>query len=271
MTGSASRYMLITVTATLMAFGGGAVAMGASSSGAQLKACAAPHTGALRLASSKGKCPKGYRLVSWNQRGPTGAAGAAGPAGARGAAGAPGSPGPAGTVDTSQFYNKTTSDGRFLPLHGTADSATNSQALGSVPANGFVSSENLNSDQAGTNSVGTYDEDVAGGSSAVVYPAQEPVFGTLTATCNDPASATTLHYAFASGPSGSVQVQQGGTGHYYDTAPVTDASVTGTGEVSYVVNYPGGSISWIEVYATAAPGGRNTCRVRVFYQRFTHF
>jgi hypothetical protein len=271
MMSKASRYTVAMSTAVLMAFGGGAVAMGASTAAPVLKACSAPRTGALSLANAKGKCPKKYRLVTWNQRGLTGATGATGSTGATGAQGPTGGQGPigaTGTVDTSQFYNKASSDSRFLALHGTADNAVNSLLLGGQRAQTYVTTDNARSDEYGTNSVSTYSVDVVGGDTEVVYPAQPPVIGTLSATCSDPASATTLRYTFATGSTGSVQVEQGTAEHYYDTPPVTDVTISGTGHASYVVNYASGSISWIEVYATAAPGSRNVCRVRVFYQRF---
>ena len=271
MMSNASRYTAATSIAVLMAFSGGAVAMGASNGTTVVKACSAPRTGVLSLANAKGKCPKMYRLVTWSQRGPsgtTGAPGAQGATGATGAQGAAGATGATGSVDTSQFYDKASSDARFLPLHGQADSSFDSQRLGGAAAESFVSTEDAYSDQPGTTSVSTYAEDVAGGDTDIVYPAQQVSVGTLSATCNDPASSTTLHYAFATGSTGSVQIEQGTFEHYYATPPVTDVVINGTGHASYVVDYANGSISWIEAYATAAPSGHNVCRVRVFYQRF---
>jgi hypothetical protein len=169
-------------------------------------------------------------------------------------------------VDTSQFYTKAESDSRFLGLHGTAD---NSLALGLQSQGDFLQTENAFSAEPGVTSTGTYTDDVSAGTSDIVYPVQLPRAGTLTASCSDPAGTTTLHYAFATGSTGSVQIQQGTTAHYYDTPPVADVSVGGVGgEVSYVIAYANGTISWIDAFVTSAPGGRNLCRVRTFYQRF---
>jgi hypothetical protein len=52
-------------------------------------------------------------------QGATGATGPAGPAGPQGIQGVQGPQGPAGTVDTSNFYTKTQSDGRFAPMLGS--------------------------------------------------------------------------------------------------------------------------------------------------------
>ena len=81
--------------------------------------------GALRVVSAKTKCKRGERRVAWQQKGDEGPAGAAG---APGAPGAPGPPGPqgetgpmgpkgaTGSVDTSNFYDKAASDGRFVAI-----------------------------------------------------------------------------------------------------------------------------------------------------------
>lgn len=74
-------------------------------------------------------------------RGPVGLqgpAGATGASGARGPAGPPGPKGDTGTPDTSNFYDKTASDSRFLGLHARADDSTK---LGGAPAASYVSSE----------------------------------------------------------------------------------------------------------------------------------
>ncbi len=67
--------------------------------------------------------------------GPRGSVGAPG---AQGPAGPPGPKGDTGTPDTSNFYDKTASDSRFLGLHATADDSTK---LGGIPAASYVSSE----------------------------------------------------------------------------------------------------------------------------------
>jgi hypothetical protein len=70
--------------------------------------------------------------------GPPGPQGSAGAPGAQGPAGPPGPKGDTGTPDTSNFYDKTASDSRFLGLHATADDSTK---LGGTPAASYVSSE----------------------------------------------------------------------------------------------------------------------------------
>jgi hypothetical protein len=67
-----------------------------------------------------------------------GNSGAQGPAGARGPAGPAGAAGPAGragTPDTSNFFNKTESDGRFLAKGATA---ADSAKLGGIAPGGYV-------------------------------------------------------------------------------------------------------------------------------------
>jgi hypothetical protein len=78
------------------------------------------------------KCRKGELALAWSLQGP------AGPAGAQGAKGATGS------VDSSNFYDKSASDGRFL---GTGATAANSNQLDGkdsldFPARGFSTPTN---------------------------------------------------------------------------------------------------------------------------------
>jgi hypothetical protein len=100
---------VVSYAALFVALGGSAYAVTHTSS-TVIHACYAQHTGALRLLRS-GHCGRDERAVSWNKRGPQG---------------------PAGTVDTSRFYTKTESDGRYLPLAGTA--ANSSQLGGQAPS-----------------------------------------------------------------------------------------------------------------------------------------
>jgi len=85
----------------------------------------------------KGQLPRGAKGAA-GRAGAVGAPGDAGPAGATGetgAAGTPGATGATGTVDTSNFFTKTESDGRFLPLAGTA---ANASQLGGIAASGYM-------------------------------------------------------------------------------------------------------------------------------------
>jgi len=82
----------------------------------------------------KGQLPRG-RTGAPGAAGATGDTGQAGATGTAGSAGAPGATGATGTVDTASFFNKSESDGRFLPLAGTAVNATH---LGGFEASQFV-------------------------------------------------------------------------------------------------------------------------------------
>ena len=254
--------------ALAVAFGGGAAAVAAAAKPATVKACAAAKTGELRLADSKGKCAKGYKVVTWNQKGiagAPGATGATGTAGATGTTGTAGAPGAAGTVDTSQFYNKAGSDARFLPLHSPSD---DSDALGGIPPGSYVTSDNgLPSDQSGQTSLSTYWADLPAGTTDDIYPIRE-FLGRLTATCSDPAGVS-LQYHFATGTTGALQISHGsGADTYSDNISVSGSLTMATVDhATYVVSYAGGSVSKIDVYTVNGPGGRNTCRIRTFYQR----
>ena len=84
----------------------------------------------LRKDFKKGQVPRGRR----GRRGVQGAPGSKGDTGAAGATGAPGTTGATGatgTVDTSNFFTKSESDSRFLPIAGTAANASQLGGLGS--------------------------------------------------------------------------------------------------------------------------------------------
>src|SRR5262245_8453122 len=156
-----SRGVLAATIAALAASSVG-IAVAAIPSDGQINGCASKVGGVLRVIDlEKGeKCSTTLeRAIAWNQTGPAGAAGAAGPAGPagakgeqgpagadgeRGPAGEKGEPGaagpkgetgpegpqgPAGTVDTSNFYDKTSSDERFL---GKSDKATDADKLDGI-------------------------------------------------------------------------------------------------------------------------------------------
>lgn len=110
-----SHGTLVAYVALFVALGGSAYAVGGRPA-ASIRACASKHTGDLRLLR-KARCRRGELLVTWNQRGP------AGPAG------------PTGTIDTSQFYTKAQSDGRYLPVGGTA---ANAQLVGGEAPSAFA-------------------------------------------------------------------------------------------------------------------------------------
>ena len=96
--------------------------------------------GSLRVVSAKARCRRGERKIAWQQQGddgpagPAGAAGAPGAPGPRGETGPTGPQGPTGGVDTSNFYDKATSDGRFLrDLTGSVDDTNIADIQRSVP------------------------------------------------------------------------------------------------------------------------------------------
>ncbi len=92
---SRSALLLSVVVAVLLAAG---YALGAStSSSSTIRACASPTSGALRVATKAGKCPRHYRRLSWGITGPRGVAGTPGAQGAPGARGSDGQPGQSGS------------------------------------------------------------------------------------------------------------------------------------------------------------------------------
>ena len=113
----------------------------------------------------------------------------------------------------------------------------------------------------------TYREDIAAGSSDNIYPIQG-LNGRLTAACSDPAGVS-LQYHFAVGTTGALQISHGaGADTYSDNVSASGSLAMATVDhATYVVNYADGSVSKIDVYTVNGPGGRNTCRVRAFYQR----
>jgi hypothetical protein len=139
-----SHATVVSYLALFIALGGSAYAVSGGSSPA-IHACYALRTGTLRLVKS-GRCRRGERPVAWNKTGPRGRVGPTGSQGLRGAAGqtgaagrtgATGPTGPTGTPDTSQFYTKTQSDSRYLPVAGTA---ANSSELGGQSPSAFAQS-----------------------------------------------------------------------------------------------------------------------------------
>jgi large subunit ribosomal protein L7/L12 len=171
---------VLAATIAALAVSSVGVAVAAIPGDGQINGCLSRVGGVLRVIDlDKGeKCHATLeRPIAWNQTGPAGAPGAPGPAGPAGAKGEqgpagangeqgpagpqgePGAPGPkgetgpqgpqgpAGTVDTSDFYDKTNSDERFL---GKSDKATDADKL-----DGIDSTELLGGNgQAVANAVG---------------------------------------------------------------------------------------------------------------------
>ena len=96
---SPSPALVVAAIALVAAAGGFAIAAVPDKQG-RIEACYVPKTGAVKLLVKGKKCPRGQKLVRWNQTGPVG------PAGAPGAAGSP-----AGSLLTGNTENITMSAG----------------------------------------------------------------------------------------------------------------------------------------------------------------
>jgi tail collar domain len=118
-----SHATVVAYAALFVALGGSAYAIGSVSAPASgvIAACYSKRSGDLRVLTS-GRCHHGEHRLVWNKRG------APGPTGPQG---------PAGTVDTSNFYTKAESDGRYL---GTTSTAADSSKLGGQPASAYAPS-----------------------------------------------------------------------------------------------------------------------------------
>jgi hypothetical protein len=104
---------VVAYLALFIALGGSAYAVSGGSPG-MIRACVSRN--GVFHAPRGGQCARGQQMLVWNQqglKGPKGDPGTAGAQGQPGSQGAQGITGPTGTVDTSQFYTKTQSDGRF--------------------------------------------------------------------------------------------------------------------------------------------------------------
>ncbi len=234
-----SRRAAVALTlAAVVALGCTAIALSSTSSTA-IHACANKRTGALRILAAHKRCKRSERAVGWGQVGPQG------PAGARGSVGA------TGAVDDTNFYSKSQSDARYLALHGTAD---DSSELGGVPPASYVT--------AGfgvPTEVRLITDTVTAGNSDELYPAIP--LGRLTATCADPATSSTLQYAFE-GSSGTIQRSTGSTTTY----GTSDAGYTTArnDHVSYLVTYNSGTVVELSVWVANGPGDAADCVYNVF-------
>lgn len=111
----------IALVALVLALTGGAYAAGSASQGT-VAACVHHIGGGLYSAR---RCARHDRRLVWSVTGPRGATGQQGPQGAQGPkgdTGPQGIQGPPGSPDTSQFYDKSQSDARFM--HGSGGVTT---------------------------------------------------------------------------------------------------------------------------------------------------
>jgi hypothetical protein len=102
---------VVATLALVFAMAGGAyAASGGIGHGGVIHGCYARHGGQLRLVKAGTKCGRHQRAIAFDKTGPRGVAGPRG---------ATGTPGPAGKVDTSSFYSKAQSDGRYVKGAGS--------------------------------------------------------------------------------------------------------------------------------------------------------
>jgi len=155
----------------------------------------------------------------------------------------PGPKGDTGTVDTSNFYTKSDSDGRFLGLN---DKAADSAQLDGLESSRFLKES---SSAAGT---------VQGGGAFTILTV--PGHGELRASCANP-SQPTVTWRNTSGGDERLYVDDGGaTATFID--PVADGTEAGTvtgsatpgtaDHVVYMVRGPGAV--WIDVFANPTGG-----------------
>jgi hypothetical protein len=95
-----SPALVVSLIALVAAVSGLAVAAVPDSSG-RIAACYSKKSGKVRLLVKGSRCPRGQKLIRWNQRGPAGVAGAAGSPGTPGQPGQPGQPGEPGQPGSS--------------------------------------------------------------------------------------------------------------------------------------------------------------------------
>jgi len=168
-------------------------------------------------------------------------AGAPGPKGDQGAKGDPGAKGDTGTVDTSNFYDKATSDGRFL---GIGAQAVDSAALGGRSSSDYLlnqgSALGMVKGTAATTALGIAGE------------------GELKESCGDPAQPS-VSWHNTTPSSEHLMVDSGGS----DATVVdsldpdaTGATVTGStsptvaDHVTYMVS--GTSLLWVDVFSSVS-------------------
>jgi hypothetical protein len=104
--------MIVAFVALFVAATGYSIA--ATRSSGVIHACYKSRSGALFVVKG-GKCPRGTKSLSWNQRGPTGSTGQKGAAGAKGANGAQGAQGVKGEAGTAVAYARVAADGTLEP------------------------------------------------------------------------------------------------------------------------------------------------------------
>jgi hypothetical protein len=180
--------------------------------------------------------------------------------GPRGEPGARGETGPTGTVDTSQFYDKATSDGRFLGIGATA---ANAGQLGGVAASQYA---------RGTGSITYMGMNVTGGNSgdrALPTAASSPI-GNIHLECSDPATSGSIRIDVPAGRTDVVIIAPRAGPETAELLPGPVASATSTlalhDRVGLEVESSLGGVAdkiSADLYFIAGLGG-NTCALAGF-------
>jgi hypothetical protein len=216
---------------------------GAAAVPASIKACANKKSGALRLLS-RGKCSKKKeKALSLGVTGPAGATGTAGAGGApgapglqggQGAAGTPGADGPqgpqgiqgaTGTPDPSNFFTKSQSDLRFLPLAGTA---VNADALANIPASTYVLGGygQFGGQNPGFQGLAFGRVSLAAGAGFTTL-VLDSIGGSIEVSCGNPA-ATTIRYKNTTSLALDVFLDDGSANPVYQSLTQSQSITSGT-------------------------------------------
>ena len=267
---------LMSSAAVFIALGGGAyAAVKANSVGSkQIKAKSVKTADIADNAIHSTKVANGSLLSEDFEAGqlPSGATGPAGPQGERGPAGA------TGTVDTSNFYDKTASDARFLATGGTA---SNSTSLGGINSSVFVAASHDNNTFSGSglSRLGFARRVLPAGTSATPL-LSIGLLGSIDVTCENPASST-ISYRNTQGSPQDLWVQNMVSGAFSPFAipaggasstPVTTSTVIGSmARYQFIVGQgsttsPPAKVAVFDV--TVLTDSSNNCRVQVTSQSY---
>jgi hypothetical protein len=205
----------------------------------------------------------------------------AGATGPQGPQGTQGTQGPTGTVDTSNFYDKTASDARFLGIGATA--ANSDQLGGNIPASFPKAVKGLNTlVETGAARIGFARRTLPAGSGMTPI-AGASFIGSVEASCSDPAQPSFRFSNDAGSGTVDVWIQNmiGGAFGTFASVPNlgTSATVIGTGgtggqsRFNFIVgtgNTAGTGQTKIVVFDVVAVAlGTNECTIQVQSQAYT--
>jgi hypothetical protein len=278
---------VMSVTAVFIALGGSALAINkikANSVGSkQLKTGAVKNADLADNSVTSPKVADGSLLGVDFKSGelPAGAQGIAGPTGPQGPQGQQGVQGATGTVDTSNFYDKAASDARFLGITATA---SNSIALGAIPAATFpTTTRDANTLAVNGNPKLGFARRSLPAASGFTTILNIGLLGRIDVSCSDPAQPS-IRYRNTQGSAEDVWIQNmiGGAfspfasvGAGADSATVVGtAAVQGSSRFQFIVGSgttASGQIGVFDVTTATAPGGGadNSCLIQVRSQSFT--